>query len=164
MFDEQEYLFDYISWLTQVNQTSTGEINLAKYKEVYMLGILSEVYELQAATPDNKLLEAGDVLAYGVLALVALGYSPEEIADVLCYRSMVIEPPLAAFTNDASKLYRGDEGNYEQRVEQHLFNFIFWAATVTGVTPYILSTYNREKLTKRLAANNGSFKGSGDNR
>jgi hypothetical protein len=161
MFDEKQALIDYINWLVEVNQASTEQLNLAKFIEVYFFGAISEVYELQEAAPENKLLEAGDVLAYSCLSLVVMGMEKETIAAMLGLYNQVVEPPLSHLTNALSKLYRGDEGNYREQVENNLLKLVYWAATVTGVTPYILSIYNREKLTKRLAAN-GTFQGQGD--
>lgn len=162
MNNEQQELLNYIQWLANANQTSTNTQNLSQFLQVYLWGVVSEVYELQAATPDKALLEASDVLAYAVLALVALGYDQEWLSVTLSNRYMVVEPPLQQLTNDLSKMYRGDVGNYQQFVEANLVNLVFWASTVTSVTPYILSVYNRQKLTARLAANNGSFQGTGD--
>lgn len=163
MNDAQQELLSYVEWLIAANKRTTGASDLTSLSQCYLWGTISEVYELITASEETKISEAGDVLAYGVLALHSLGESNSTIATNFSRTSTVPSAVhvMAPLTNALAKLYRGDEGNYKQQAIAHLYNLVHWAATVTSVPVLTLSYINKQKLEARLS-NTGTFKGSGD--
>lgn len=163
MTHEQQTLAAYVEWLIESNQKTTATQDLAKFSNMYLWGVASEVFEVQAATPEKLINECGDVLAYAVLALYAGGESKETIVNKLSQQTMEIDPNpiLLDYTNALTKFYRGDAGTHRQIAIECVYRFVAWASTVSSLRPYALSIYNKEKLEKRLA-NVGTFQGSGE--
>lgn len=164
-------LIAYVDWLVENNKQQHPTLELMAHSFCY--GLLEEISELYLAeTNEQKILEAGDVLAYSVLILFTLlNYNTEEIADILkpadyCRRpalSEVLHRHQQELAGIFKRLERGDYSieDIREKLRDTVRDLVISAISYCFSSLDVVASSNKAKLYERLNKTN-TFKGEGD--